>query len=1091
MNYDFHGVENLTMNNHEVQIHDSNIYTVSGDVSLTIQDHRLYDVHVPPHGGNFYHVSGDVNLQTNHHVPAADHGIYGGDFHGHNFCLEDGPGAGSSREPSGVARSWRRVMIVRPTPYDVSYRPQHLVTGPNIEEQSRLLLSSSDALVRSSVGVSNPLEFVPEYLPSMSSSASFLTSDPWASMPNPQLEDPLTYSDLDSDATGSYRHDLTIPTSDQGPLDWDMSYPHPSSELSSTICYPPPEPLQSFHGGTFITTQSVNTNQGETGINILHHAVTLEALYDSAESFPQPRCHPETRTEMLDDLYKWATVDSAHSMCWLHGPAGAGKSAIMQTLCQRLKGTGFLGGAFFFKRGHATRGNAKALFTTLAYQVALGNMELKHLISRSVEIDPSVVGRDMEIQLDKLIVEPRQSLEKHAQLVLLIDGLDECDSEQVQQKILHIIKNTVFRYPSFFRFLVASRPEAHIQEVFKDSAFQGIFKSVNIEAADEDVRTYLCDEFARIHREHRETMETIPTPWPSRDIIQTLVWNSSGYFIYASTVIKFVDDQHFRPTEQLAVIQNLPPNSEFESPFAALDQLYTQILSRVPVRSRDKLCDIMCAVTNFNLPPHHVEHLLELKPGDVRLVLRDLHSLLRIGSGNERISMHHASFFDFLHDQIRSDIFHIGSDHRRMRLAHSVFQAFLSACDDRRIATGDLVWVLSGQSWIPWIMSIPPTAELFLFIQSLQPDWILRPWYGINGDMRRFSSWLKEIRPIPHETIQIWDDYCFMRLFNDLQYFIYHKNYGILHDAAGILSPSLQNLSDIQAQMESTVTIDACRKVLLRTPQLICIFQIVGLLQGTGGEEIGVQNIRILLELSWDDMNAAIRALRSLTGLNPMEIAIVILTLTTLCQENTTRPLVSKDFACRFIRLIRQFPTSNTIQRSISSHVMPAIPPWGQCVRSSPQSSPELLDELRRFVSPWNLPDLPSETMQDLASPFQLHDVVQWLKTLNDPPMDLIEQWEGYLRQSKEQYFRSSSRLDWRWQKREQERQALKASDKKVVQSWLHVLEGIKEGGFNFTWFDEVVASISDPDGSSDADDSCDVDNGWNNDDEGTDELNM
>jgi hypothetical protein len=67
----------------------------------------------------------------------------------------------------------------------------------------------------------------------------------------------------------------------------------------------------------------------------------------------------------------------------------------------------------------------------------------------------------------------------------------------------------------------------------------------------------------------------------------------------------------------------------------------------------------------------------------------------------------------------------------------------------------------------------------------------------------------------------------------------------------------------------------------------------------------------------------------------------------------------------------------------------------------------------------------------------------------------------------------------------------LKASDKKVVQSWLHVLEGIKEGGFNFTWFDEVVASISDSDGSSDADDSCDVDNGWNNDDEGTDELNM
>ncbi|KAJ7190378.1 hypothetical protein GGX14DRAFT_579912 [Mycena pura] len=392
-------------------------------------------------------------------------------------------------------------------------------------------------------------------------------------------------------------------------------------------------------------------------------------------------------------------------MCWLHGPAGAGKSAIMQTLCERLKGTGSLGGAFFFKRGHATRGNARTLFTTLAYQLALENMELKPSISRSVEIDPSVVGRNMETQLHKLIVEPRQSLEKHAPLVLLIDGLDECDSEQVQRKILHMIRNTVFRYPSFFRFLVASRPEAHIQELFKDAAFQGIFKSVEVKATEEDVWTYLCDEFARIHREHRETMKNIPLPWPSRDIIQTLVWYSSGYFIYASTVIKFVDDQHFLPTEQLAVISNLSPDSEFESPFAALDQLYTQILSRVPVRSRDKLCDILCAVTNFLLLPQQLEHLLELKPGDVRLVLRDLHSLLWIGpergAKSSSIWVHHASFHDFLHDQMRSGIFHIGSDHRRMRLAHSVFQAFLCACDDRRIATGDLVWKLSGQRWIP------------------------------------------------------------------------------------------------------------------------------------------------------------------------------------------------------------------------------------------------------------------------------------------------------------------------------------------------------------------------------------------------------
>ncbi|KAJ6609940.1 hypothetical protein B0H10DRAFT_1746760, partial [Mycena sp. CBHHK59/15] len=61
-----------------------------------------------------------------------------------------------------------------------------------------------------------------------------------------------------------------------------------------------------------------------------------------------------------------------------------GKSAIMQTLCQRLQKGGRLGGSFFFKRKHRTRGNAHVLFVTLAYQLALQNPDLKGPISRNV-----------------------------------------------------------------------------------------------------------------------------------------------------------------------------------------------------------------------------------------------------------------------------------------------------------------------------------------------------------------------------------------------------------------------------------------------------------------------------------------------------------------------------------------------------------------------------------------------------------------------------------------------------------------------------------------------------------------------------------
>ncbi|KAJ7686248.1 hypothetical protein B0H14DRAFT_2422155, partial [Mycena olivaceomarginata] len=95
-------------------------------------------------------------------------------------------------------------------------------------------------------------------------------------------------------------------------------------------------PGTSIYGGTFITAEMSTITGNDVPIQFLHRAAALGALHDSAESYPQPQCHPETRTEMLDKLYRWATGTSSSPIRWLHGPAGAGKSAIMQTLCRRL-----------------------------------------------------------------------------------------------------------------------------------------------------------------------------------------------------------------------------------------------------------------------------------------------------------------------------------------------------------------------------------------------------------------------------------------------------------------------------------------------------------------------------------------------------------------------------------------------------------------------------------------------------------------------------------------------------------------------------------------------------------------------------------
>jgi hypothetical protein len=184
----------------------------------------------------------------------------------------------------------------------------------------------------------------------------------------------------------------------------------------------------------------------------------------------------------------------------------------MQTLCQRFHDAGLLGGSFFFKRGDTDRGNAKSLFATLAYQLALYIAQLRVPIVESVENDPSVVGRSMDIQLRQLIVDPYRSQEGSGAALLLIDGLDECEDEHVQTKILRSIGDSVRKYPIPLRFIIASRPEPHIRQILEGSQLLDVTCPFNIRRSFSDVERYLRDEFARIYAEHRHTMSKVSTP---------------------------------------------------------------------------------------------------------------------------------------------------------------------------------------------------------------------------------------------------------------------------------------------------------------------------------------------------------------------------------------------------------------------------------------------------------------------------------------------------------------------------------------------------------------------------------------------------
>ncbi|KAJ7323329.1 hypothetical protein DFH08DRAFT_1085498 [Mycena albidolilacea] len=777
---------------------------------------------------------------------------------------------------------------------------------------------------------------------------------------------------------------------------------------------PPHAPRTCINGGTFIGG-NVNHIQrsGDSGLHILYRAAAGDATHDSEDRFPQPRCHPETRKKMLDMLLNWTSgtqppttgifeddEDEANStssdgpsspILWLHGPAGAGKSAIAQSLCQTLEEDSRLMASFFFKRGHPSRGHAKRLFATIAYQLALHLPDLNRHISQSVEKDPSLVDKSLAIQLKRLILEPLRQMGPTPPLVVVIDGLDECEDPNIQQHILILIGRAVDKQQLPLQFLVTSRPESHIREIFS-GALNGIHCHVNVTQSFDDVRKYLLDEFARIHHEHRETMVMVSYPWPSQEIVDDLVWTSSGYFIYASTVVKFIDDKNWRPTERLEVITGMK-ELHSGSPFAALDRLYTEILSRV--HARPLVLKILAVLLARRLRPSCIDQLLELEPGDVRLALRGLHSVINIPRESESrfgsiLSFHHASFHDFLQDPARAGIFCVSGHSHQTDLCFHILRALSYTHDEPSLNRhGHVSWAL-GENALEIMLSLEPTPGLVTMLRSFNPDFLFKDVTSGSLDMwsaggvDRVLDWLKRSRPMPTDLIHVWEDYSFM---------VYCQSGWTI-----IVEPTAPGkCTEIRVTEEDR---DNAYQILSQaSPSLIRILQAMILIQLHDRKKAssyfhGVKHmihkllftIHIMLDLSWDELRTMICSLRPLIGNRAEWRFIKILSI--VASDSTLFPpqfdSILWDLASGSLHVFQQ----------VLSGEMDEIILWDFLIfigsslfLRSCLPSPQLLRDLC-FVEPM----LMGEKSRSCLN----YHAAQWLKTFPQPPLELIRRLEGY-----------------------------------------------------------------------------------------------
>ena len=404
----------------------------------------------------------------------------------------------------------------------------------------------------------------------------------------------------------------------------------------------------------------------------------MGAAYNSQERSPPPLCLPGTRKEVLENIGAWVEAVGGEHVLWLHGPAGAGKSAIAQTVAETCAGRKQLAASFFFARTAAHRNAAKYLFPTIAVQIALSAPDKRQRLNEILQNDPYIAERALgSVDLLASLLEDRSTLGTRATspFLVIVDGLDECQRNDDQRWIFAQISSLVHTPHLSLRFLIVSRPESRIWEAFEELNLANIASVLSLHGdfrASDDVSMYLRSEFSRIcyATKHRDVMRFVPRPWPSENIIERLVRKSEGYFIYASTVINFIDEENFSPATRLEQVLGTPNSSILVSksnPFAELDKLYIQILSSCPTSQLPMLNYILGYLIIFSVRQESrdiyiasMEATLGLPPGQVQLTLRGLRSVVLPGSPHPVLV--HASFGDFLLDKARAIDYYIDSE---------------------------------------------------------------------------------------------------------------------------------------------------------------------------------------------------------------------------------------------------------------------------------------------------------------------------------------------------------------------------------------------------------------------------------------------
>ncbi|KAJ5028935.1 hypothetical protein J3E73DRAFT_430510 [Bipolaris maydis] len=403
--------------------------------------------------------------------------------------------------------------------------------------------------------------------------------------------------------------------------------------------------------------QTVVVSSIDQKLDLAKLPVAIDASFNSHNEEHNARCLPNTRTELLDDIIRWANNKDGKPIFWLNGMAGTGKSTIARTVAQSFASRGQLGASFFFKKGEGERSNASRFFTTIATDLVACEPDMLPGIRKTLDEDSTISHKALKDQFEKLILRPllgiKQARSQVLARVVVIDALDECERDADIRAILQLLARTKDIRPVSLRIVVTSRPELHIRLGFKEmpnGTYQDlVLHQVPRSMIEHDIRLFLEHELSIIRKERM-----LSSDWPAQQQILALVELAVPLFIYAATVCRYISRKGSNPTALLDKVLQYQ-----KATFSQLDRTYLPVLDQLLSEQEEDeketwlqdFREIVGSIVVLESPLSAISlaRLLQVPQEEIQCRLDPLYSVLSVPDNKDApIRLLHLSFRDFL-----------------------------------------------------------------------------------------------------------------------------------------------------------------------------------------------------------------------------------------------------------------------------------------------------------------------------------------------------------------------------------------------------------------------------------------------------------